>query len=323
MNNQQPLVLYKNLSASLVKIVQEKLKQNKYYKTGKVDGIFGANTEKAVIRFQEDHRLRPTGIVGPQTLEALGLAGEEFYADSDVPDSSTWIKDYHLPTGEFVQDNTEKNCIFLHHTLGHPNPFKQVDRWAADDRGRIGTNYLIGGPNFTRKLPATDQQLISGGEHDGTVVRAIEDKYRGFHLGAISSNMLIDHSLSIELCSSGGLEKKADGFYNWFDQKVDESQVIELDTPFKGNYYYQGYSMLQLNSLKQLLLHLRDKHDIDIRSGLQEWLKRHEDQPAKAFEFDHETEKGKKYGLFSHSNVRQDKADAFPDPNLIQMLKSL
>lgn len=40
---------------------------------GEVDGIFGADTERAVIRFQEYYRLPVTGIVTRQTLEALNL----------------------------------------------------------------------------------------------------------------------------------------------------------------------------------------------------------------------------------------------------------
>jgi peptidoglycan hydrolase-like protein with peptidoglycan-binding domain len=37
------------------------------------DGIFGAQTERAVKRFQRSHDLEPDGIVGPLTRGALGL----------------------------------------------------------------------------------------------------------------------------------------------------------------------------------------------------------------------------------------------------------
>jgi len=45
------------------------------FDTGGVDGIFGANTEAAVKRFQSDRGLTVDGIVGPQTwaeIDALG-----------------------------------------------------------------------------------------------------------------------------------------------------------------------------------------------------------------------------------------------------------
>jgi resuscitation-promoting factor RpfB len=38
------------------------------------DGVFGAQTERAVKRFQRSHELVPDGIVGPLTRGALGLA---------------------------------------------------------------------------------------------------------------------------------------------------------------------------------------------------------------------------------------------------------
>jgi peptidoglycan hydrolase-like protein with peptidoglycan-binding domain len=44
------------------------------YNTYGVDGIFGPNTEKAVIRFQQSKGLAPDGIVGSQTKAALSQA---------------------------------------------------------------------------------------------------------------------------------------------------------------------------------------------------------------------------------------------------------
>ncbi len=38
-----------------------------------VDGVYGANTEQAVIRYQQQRGLRADGVAGAQTLQALGL----------------------------------------------------------------------------------------------------------------------------------------------------------------------------------------------------------------------------------------------------------
>lgn len=42
------------------------------YDPGKSDGIFGEKTRTAVIRFQEDRKLTPDGIVGVKTWNAIG-----------------------------------------------------------------------------------------------------------------------------------------------------------------------------------------------------------------------------------------------------------
>ncbi len=55
-----------------VRQVQTMLK-NAGYDPGQLDGIYGKKTERAVKRFQKDHRLKVDGIVGKMTYQALGL----------------------------------------------------------------------------------------------------------------------------------------------------------------------------------------------------------------------------------------------------------
>lgn len=56
-----------------VKTVQTKLKNWGYY-NGTVDGVFGSGTKSAVTAFQKKNGLSADGIVGSQTLKALGLS---------------------------------------------------------------------------------------------------------------------------------------------------------------------------------------------------------------------------------------------------------
>ena len=60
----------KGSSGSLVKQLQIGL-NNLKYNCGAADGIFGANTEKAVKNFQKSMGLKEDGIAGPQTLTSL------------------------------------------------------------------------------------------------------------------------------------------------------------------------------------------------------------------------------------------------------------
>lgn len=68
-----------------VKQIQTVLKDRKLYE-GNIDGIYGSQTEKAVIQFQKQMGLTPDGIVGPKTLSAMGLG--------DVPSGVTGIGGY-------------------------------------------------------------------------------------------------------------------------------------------------------------------------------------------------------------------------------------
>lgn len=59
-------------SGEQVRVIQDKLKRWGYY-DGAVDGIFGGATEKAVRYFQRSNGLAEDGIVGKNTLTALGM----------------------------------------------------------------------------------------------------------------------------------------------------------------------------------------------------------------------------------------------------------
>lgn len=55
-----------------VRTIQTKLKRWGYYK-GAIDGVYGKQTESAVIAFQRKNGLSADGIAGPQTLKAMGI----------------------------------------------------------------------------------------------------------------------------------------------------------------------------------------------------------------------------------------------------------
>ncbi|MEG1426981.1 MAG: spore cortex-lytic enzyme [Oscillospiraceae bacterium] len=68
--------------------IQTALRDNGYF-DGKIDGIFGEKTKKAVIAFQKDMGLTADGIAGENTLQALGIGGntqEEENSDADSVD---------------------------------------------------------------------------------------------------------------------------------------------------------------------------------------------------------------------------------------------
>ena len=65
-------VLRQGAKGGEVKEVQRRLKQWGYY-NGSVDGVFGAGTRSAVIKFQKKNGLKADGVVGAATYKALGM----------------------------------------------------------------------------------------------------------------------------------------------------------------------------------------------------------------------------------------------------------
>lgn len=56
-----------------VKAIQETLKDRGLY-SGSIDGIYGADTQAAVKKFQKQQGLTADGIAGPLTLKRLGVS---------------------------------------------------------------------------------------------------------------------------------------------------------------------------------------------------------------------------------------------------------
>ena len=80
-------VLKQGSKGDLVKEVQTKLIKWGYL-TGRADGIFGAKTKTAVIKFQRKNGLTADGIIGTRTAQALGISLSSNNSSSQ-PTSST------------------------------------------------------------------------------------------------------------------------------------------------------------------------------------------------------------------------------------------
>lgn len=296
------MVLKVGSTGELVRILQELLEI-------KVDGIYGNATWRSVKRFQQKVGLTQDGVVGPLTWKALGFNPREASVDTDREKYENWIESYHLPENEYVNKETSKYYIVNHHTAGRENPYKTIDHWAEDNRGRVGTNYVIGGIS-------TDGSDI---EYDGKILQSINDEYYGWHIGPGGSFHLKEHSLSIEVCSAGGLRSVNGVWKTWFGEEVDDLQVCELKKPFRGYRAFQKYSEEQLKSLKAVWLHLANKHDINIREGMQAWMI----NGKNPFDWHIEAYSGKTRGMLNHTNLRKDKSDMFPQPELLDLIRSI
>ena len=292
-----------------VKAIQEKLGV-------KVDGDFGPNTEAAVMEFQRNHGLEDDGIVGPATSEALGLNLEE-HLTTDIQDSTFTAADglvihkSYLDKDEYVKGPTDKFYVFLHHTAGSHDPYATIRSWNNDTRGRIATQFVVG-----------NKSTRGDTSHDGEVVECFPDEDWAYHLGKNNSSLLHPHSIGIEICNYGWLEKRDGRYYTYVDSVVPDDQVADLGFEFRSYRYYHKYSEGQIASVHSLLQEIRRRHaQVNLRVGLVDWLANQ--SPADAFEFKQDACDGKVRGLLTHTSTRKDKSDCSPQPRLIEMLMSL
>lgn len=283
------------------------------------DGKFGPQTEKAVMRFQLEKQLVVDGIVGNNTWHMLSLSksdGEAIDEDSDIMSQhfetqyDQLIHRYYLDKDEYLQRKGKNEYCFLHHTAGRENPYRVIDHWNKDRRGRVATEFVIGG------------QSHKGGptEYDGVVVQAFPEGGYGWHLGKNGSQHMHTHSVGIEICNFGQLTKKGDKFYTYVNTEVKPEYVCDLGFKFRGHQYWHKYSDKQIESLKQWILFIAKRDNIDIKLGLVSEIK---EKGVKAFEFNEDAYYGRIKGMWSHTNTRKDKTDLFPQKELIDMLLSL
>ena len=268
------------------------------------DGHYGSETEEAVKEFQEENGLVVDGIAGDKTMEKL-------FPSTDLQESDAWIEEYHLPMGEYVNNITDKEYIFIHHTAGWNNPYKCIDQWARDSRGRIATQYVIGGPH-----PKTKDA-----KYDGVVLEAFSSNYWAYHLGKNGSSHMHSHSVGIEVCNFGDLTKDGDEYYTYANTKVNPKYVTDLGEKWRGRQYWHAYSDEQISSLERVIKHIAKIHKIDISVGLNSFL--YEEDNFEAFGYKEDAYYGRVKGVLSHSNTRKDKTDMYPCPRLVEMLKSL
>lgn len=303
-------------SGSEVKLLQE-------YLNIENDGIFGKLTEKAVKSWQSNNKLVIDGIVGPKTWSAMGLDAlsttdiSESHLSSGVLD----IKTNFLPKGEYLTGPTKKDWVFLHHTAGWNSPYKTINNWGRDKRGAIATEFVLGG------------QKITDGDStwDGELVQAFPTGGYGWHLGT-GNNTMHRNSVGIEVnnfgyVTKGGFKRNRkwvagdpNKFYTYVGTMADERQVVTLAKPFRGHETWHRYSDTQISVLRDWILFIANRDNIDVRKGLPELIK---SQGVNAFDFFDVAYVSKNPGLWNHTNVRQDKLDMFPQAELIDMLLSL
>lgn len=273
----------------------------------KADGIFGKGTEDAVKKFQGENCLTADGKVGPKTMKILMEKMDTDLSAIIKPKESLDIKDYYLPKREYINGKYNNDYIVLHHTAGYDNPKAVVDCWAKDSLGRVATEFVIGGQR------CTDGRSI----YDGQIVRTYPEGNQGYHIGTSGSSYMNIHSVGIELCNMGWVKNGK----TYTGSIVRPDQIVSLKEPFRGYINWHKYTTKQIEVLRDLLLYVANRDNIDLHTGIYKWIKT--EGAMKAFDFHQDAYSGKVKGLITHANIRKSKYDVSPQPELIDMILTL
>ena len=289
-----------------------------------MDGDFGNNTLNAVLSFQNSKGLISDGIVGVNTYNAIVAAYKrtnDNTNDSMIGDLPDWIEYYPLNDGQYIKGNFKKIGVCLHNTVSDGNPYSVVDGWNRDSR-LASTEFIIG-----------NKMLSGDNKHNGRILQCMPINSHGYHVATnrmgfpSSHNRLINQKyIGIELCSFGPLQRKSNQFYDLSGRfLIPDEQVCILDRPFRTYKYWHKFSTEQLISLKRLILdYISPTCSIDFSDTS------HEPEVVNYqwFEMDwHALKAGYGYAnprkLIAHTVLEFGKFDPFPQPELIELIKSI
>ena len=271
------------------------------------DGIFGKGTEDAVKKFHQENGLTVDGKVGPKTLEKLMSNMDTDLSPIIKPGTVLDIENYYLPKNEYISGKYNNDYIILHHTAGWDNPKQVVDSWAKDSLGKVATEFVIGGQR------CTDGRSI----YDGKIVRAYPEGNQGYHIGTSGSSYMNTHSVGVELCNMGWVKNGK----TYTNSIIRPDQIVSLKEPFRGYISWHKYTTKQIEVLRDLLLYIANRDNIDLHTGIYKWIKT--EGAIKAFDFHQDAYNGKVKGLITHANIRKSKYDVSPQDNLIDMILTL
>lgn len=271
--------------------------------------VFDVFTESAVRTFQEKKGLGVDGRVGNNTWAAIF---KEVYQDDFF---SHQITNQFLTSNEFYHDIHAKNAIYLHHTAGNFNPKSTLKWWEIDHYNDGSTRHISTAFVLGRRSSIVNQESE---EYDGKTYRSFNEIKWAHHLGY--SHDIDRATIGLEICAFGWLYKDDNGFYYQADKKKNtqkvylrEEEVYQFKKPWRGQKYFEKYTEKQIAETKRLILTLAYLFDIDLPNTTynRAWFELNDDALAG------------KPGLWTHVNVRKDKTDCFPQPELIDMLNTL
>ena len=221
------------------------------------------------------------------------------------------IQQIPFPTNQYFQTVYAKTQVFLHHTVSGAKAIDVFNYWASN-KEEVATCCVV--------------------DRSGTICQGFSSKYWAYHLGVRNEDLIaakvktykrLDFtSIGIEIDSWGGLVKHTDK--KWYPCYWDKTKrklmpyvaagpvanVIEYKNGYRGFYAFEKYTDEQIKSVKLLLQYWNQVYNIPLTYN------------PTMFDISSDAIQGKP-GIWSHTSVRTDKSDIHPQPEMIEMLKSL
>lgn len=204
-----------------------------------------------------------------------------------------------FPQDQYYRQITPKKQIYLHHTVSNGNnSMGDINYWKSTS-SRISTHVII--------------------DKTGVIWQLYSSRFWGHHLGIKSkifrdlnlpriNTKLNKESLGIELDSLGPVDK--DGNSIAYGSRLTTDSLIEYPDKYRGYQYFEKYTNQQLESLQLLLRYWVNKYDISKKYNQDMWK-----ISPRALTGEN--------GIWTHTSVRPDKSDCHPQPELIEILKSI
>lgn len=215
-----------------------------------------------------------------------------------------------LPKKEYFLETTEKNQIYLHHTVSPSNSIDGDFNWWLTDPSRVGCHFLIDRYGNIFQTVPLDYWI----HHLGVSFKGnrVNNKYKTSKW----NDYLNKHSIGIELDGAGGLSSKNGMWQSSYKKFIPTEDSIKLPSKFRNYEAFEIYHPTQLESLEKLLVYLLDKYP-----HIKEQCKQVKDY-SNIFDINKEALEGH-IGIFTHVSVRSEKSDCFPFPPLINLLNNL
>jgi N-acetyl-anhydromuramyl-L-alanine amidase AmpD len=197
------------------------------------------------------------------------------------------IETVEFPKDQYVKESVSKTQIVLHHTVSGDGINGDVTTW-ENNKERVATCIIV--------------------DRGGIPWQLFSSKYWAWHLGAGNTNLDM-HSIAIEIDNWGWLTPDGNKFKNAYGQSIN-AVTQYYPNKFRDYNYYEKYTDAQIQTVGELILYWHTVYNIP--------LDYHEDM----WEISQNALSGKP-GIWTHVSFRKDKSDCHPQPELIDMLKTL